>query len=185
MINFIKMTVMAFILASASSLWAQQKIYTWTDDQGNVHITNQAPPEGMTVEDVTTYRERSEAELRAVERRIDERRQEREQERDQARLERLRMRADQAREDARKAALRAEEAKQKALKTYEIYGTTKDNRNQFRKRIQRAFDEAENARREALQASKEAEKLTSEMSTADESSEIAPEAAAKPDQTLE
>jgi len=39
------------------------KVYTWTDKDGNVHITDQPPPEGANVSNVTTYKPQSEKEV--------------------------------------------------------------------------------------------------------------------------
>jgi hypothetical protein len=173
MVKFMTIATAVFLLAGAAGSQAQQKVYTWTDDKGQLHITDHPPPVGATVEDVTTYRELSEAELEAIERRLEARRQEREREREQDRFQEMQMRAEKAREDARRAQQRAVDAEQEARRTYEIYGSTQEKRKQFRNRIQRAFDAAETARRQALQANEKAEKLTIEARSADMSTESA------------
>jgi hypothetical protein len=171
MAKFVSIATAVFIIAGTAGLQAQQKVYTWTDAKGRMHITDQPPPGGARVEDVTTYRERSETELDAIERRIEARRQEREREREQDRRQEMQTRAEEAREDARRAQERAVAAEQEARKTYEIYGTTQEKRKQFRKRIQRAFDAAEAARQQALQADEKAEKMTIEARSAGMSTE--------------
>ena len=45
------------ILVSTSYLPAEE-IYTWTDKDGNLHITNSPPPKGATLNEVTTYSDR-------------------------------------------------------------------------------------------------------------------------------
>ena len=68
--------MMKFMIAAAIMLFSlfaapladAQKLYSWTDENGVLHITEQPPPKGATVEDVMTYREKTPDELRAIER---------------------------------------------------------------------------------------------------------------------
>ena len=46
-----------FILVSMSYLPAAE-IYTWTDKDGNMHITEHPPPKGAKLKEVTTYSDR-------------------------------------------------------------------------------------------------------------------------------
>jgi hypothetical protein len=54
--------IIIFFLATTGPLSAD-KVYTWTDKDGNVHITDQPPPEGANVSNVTTYKPQSEKEI--------------------------------------------------------------------------------------------------------------------------
>jgi hypothetical protein len=54
--------IVIFFLATTAPLSAD-KVYTWTDKDGNVHITDQPPPQGANVRDVTTYKPQSEKEV--------------------------------------------------------------------------------------------------------------------------
>ena len=55
-------TIIIFFFATTGLLSAD-KVYTWTDKDGNVHITDQPPPEGANVREVTTYKPQSEEEV--------------------------------------------------------------------------------------------------------------------------
>ncbi len=58
-------------ILGASHLNAQQ-IYTWTDENGITHITDQAPPKKARVQDVIKYKEKTPQEQEAIERKIEE-----------------------------------------------------------------------------------------------------------------
>ena len=53
------------ILSVASPLNAK-KLYTWTDEKGVTHITDQPPPQSAEIKDVSTYREKTPQELEAI-----------------------------------------------------------------------------------------------------------------------
>jgi hypothetical protein len=55
-------TIIILFLATTVPLSAD-KVYTWTDKDGNVHITDQSPPEGASVRDVIKYKPPSEGEV--------------------------------------------------------------------------------------------------------------------------
>ena len=54
--------IILFFLATTGPLSAA-KVYTWTDKDGKVHITDQPPPEGANVSNVMTYKPQSEKEV--------------------------------------------------------------------------------------------------------------------------
>ena len=54
--------IIIFFFATTGPLSAD-KVYTWTDQDGNVHITDQPPPEDANVSNVTTYKPQSEKEI--------------------------------------------------------------------------------------------------------------------------
>ena len=128
--------VVLLTLATASNLDAQ-KLYTWTDENGNLHITDQPPPKSAEIEDVTTYRERTPQELERIQ-------QEKEKQRRDLVKEDQVEKARQAEIEAREADQRAKEAVEQAQEVYEAnreyirrLSTNRDRRKQFRKRIQR------------------------------------------------
>ncbi len=59
MTNTVCVTILGsiFIWVSASYLSAAE-IYTWTDKDGNLHITEHPPPKGAKLKEVTTYSEK-------------------------------------------------------------------------------------------------------------------------------
>ena len=160
-----------FILLAGSSLNAQ-KIYTWTDQNGVVHLSDQPPPEKDGTEDIEVmkYDEKTPQEIEAI----------------QNKKERLRRKLDkeeqieaarQAEIKARKAEEQAGQAVQKAQDEYEYnkqyirrLTSTKNKRKKFRKRVGRMITETENSQIEARAAMEQAEK------TAQEARKVAEEA---------
>ena len=134
-----------------SGLFAGQ-VYTWTDENGNLHVTDTPPPPKSKVKDTLEYQEKTAAEIQALKQRQSTRDE-------QKQAQSVRQQADAAAKKAAKADQEAQEASQKAadayenaMRTYKIYGNTKDKRKKFKKRIRRAFDEADAAQARASEA---------------------------------
>ena len=139
----------------STSLFAGE-VYTWTDKDGNLHVTDTPPPPKSKVQDVLEYQEKTAAEIQALERR-------REIQEEESRKESIRRKAGQAAkraaktdQEAREADQRAAEEYENAMQTYKKYGKTKDKRKKFKKRIRRAFDQAEAAQARAAEAAENA-----------------------------
>jgi len=139
----------------SSGLIAGQ-VYTWTDETGNLHVTDTPPPPKAKVKDTLEYQEKNAAEIQELNQRQGIRQ-------DQKRGESVRRQADAAAKRAAKADQEAQEAGQKAaeayenaMRTYDIYGKTKDKRKKFKKRIRRAFDQADAAQARASEAAENA-----------------------------
>ena len=144
--------VFLLIFSLSSSLQAQTKIYTWTDKNGNLHMSEDPPPDDARLKDVSTYHEKTPQETEAIQLELEQRQAIRDREEQIGEAEAAQRRAVAAQEQAAAAAVKAEEATQNAYDTYERYGNTRDKRKQFRKRIQRSIDEADAARTGANQA---------------------------------
>ena len=149
----------AFVLFSlfAAPLLGAQKLYTWTDANGVLHITEQPPPKSAKVEDVMTFKERTPEELEAIEREKDNIRREFER-REQLDQEQ------EAQLKAKQADKQAEKAREKAEKEYDYnkeyikrLSSTKQKRKQFRKKIERLKKETEESFSEAKSAAERAE----------------------------
>ena len=54
-----------FLLVTAEIL--ADKLYTWTDEKGNLHITQQPPPVNARKMDVMTYKPQTEAQIQKIE----------------------------------------------------------------------------------------------------------------------
>jgi hypothetical protein len=54
--------IIVFFFATTGPLSAD-KVYTWTDKDGNVPITDQPPPQSANVRDVIKYKPKSEKEV--------------------------------------------------------------------------------------------------------------------------
>ena len=151
------LTVALLVILSSASYLNAQKLYTWTDEKGVLHITNQPPPKSAKVKDVTTYKEKTPQELDATQLETEKLRQKYKKE---EQIERAR----QAELQAREADERAKEAMQEAQEVYEYnreyvrkLSTTREKRKQFRKKIQRLKNEAEVSQAKAQAAVQQAE----------------------------
>ncbi len=162
-------------LLAALSLNAQ-KLYTWTDESGIVHLADQPPSEIERVEDVEviTYEEKTPQEIEAI----------------QVKKENLRRKFDREEqiEKARRAEIQAREAEERAQKTmqqaqeeYEYNNeyirrltSTKNKRKKFRKRVDRLKAETEASLAEARAAVEQAEEATLKARTAAEEAQKYP-----------
>jgi len=71
------LTLLLFVTAELSA----DKLYTWTDEKGNLHITEDPSPQNAKTMDVMTYQPQTEAQIQKNE--ADQRRQERQYQGDQ------------------------------------------------------------------------------------------------------
>lgn len=149
-------TVFLMAILSAAHLNAQQ-IYTWTDENGVTHITDQAPPQKSSVQNVIEYKAKPPQEQEAIER-------QKQQMQEQYRRFEKRKAARQTAIEAREADQRAQEAFQKAQQEtthnqeyLQRLSNRKWKRKQFRKKIERIKNETEAAQNEAKAAAEQAE----------------------------
>jgi len=136
-----------------------QKLYTWTDENGVVHLADQPPPERDRVEDVKVirYEKKTPQEIEAIQHKKENLR------RQLDRAERIE-KARQAEIQAREAVEKAQEAAQQAQEEYEYNNeyirrltSTRNKRRQFRKRVDRIKTETEASQAEAEAALEQAE----------------------------
>ncbi len=139
----------------SSGLMAGQ-VYTWTDENGNLHVTDTPPPPKSKVKDTLEYQEKAVVEIQKLKRQQSIRQ-------DQTHTESVRRQADaaakraaEADQEAQEAGQKAAEAYENAMRTYDLYGKTKDKRKKFKKRIRRAFDQAEAAQARAAEVAENA-----------------------------
>ena len=145
-------------LLTALSINAQ-KLYTWTDENGVLHIADQPPPETDRVEDVDVvkYHEKTPQELEAIQNEKESLRRKFDKE---EQLEKAR----QSSIEAREAKDRAQETARQALEEYEYNNeyirritSTRNKRKKFRKRVNRLKAETEASQAEAKAAADIAE----------------------------
>ena len=136
-----------------------QKLYTWTDANGVMHIADQPPPERDTVQDVEVirYEEKTPQEIQAIQHKKENLRRQLDRE---ERIEKAR----QAEMQAVDAEKKAQEAVQKAREEFEYNNEyirrlnfTKNSRRKHRKRVDRIKVETEAFQAEAKAAIKQAE----------------------------
>jgi len=144
------------------SLADAQKLYTWTDEDGVLHITEQPPSKKTRIEDVMTFKERSPEELEAIQREKDKIRREFKRQEQLDRQQEARLKATQAEEQAKKAKEKAEKEYDYNREYIKRLGSTKQKRKQFRKKIERLKKETEESFTEAEEAAKRAEEAQAE-----------------------
>jgi len=59
----IPLMLLFFVTAELSA----DRLYTWTDEKGNLHITENPPPKNIKTKDVVTYQPQTEAQIQKIE----------------------------------------------------------------------------------------------------------------------
>jgi len=145
-----------------------QKLYTWTDENGVVHLTDQPPPEKDRAEDVEVirYDEKTPQEIEAIQHKKENLRRQFDRE---ERIEKAR----QAEIQAREAEEKAQAAAQQAQEEYEYNNeyirrltSTRNKRKKFRKRVDRIKTETEASQAETKAAIEPAEEAAQKARTA-------------------
>jgi len=162
---FIATVIMLLFSLLAAPLLGAQKLYTWTDENGVLHITEQPPPKSAKVEDIMTYKERTPEELEAIERSKNKERRKFDKYKQIENEREAQLRAKEADEKAQKAKEQAEEDYEKNKAYIDKLSNRRWKRKKFRKRIDRlkketeeSFAEAKSAEEQAEEAKKTAEK---------------------------
>jgi hypothetical protein len=154
-------------LLAALNLSAQ-KLYTWTDDTGVVHIGDRPPPKTDNIKDVEVikYREKTPQEIEAIQHKKESLRRKFDKE---EQIEKAR----QAEIKAREAEKKAQEAMQQAQEEFEYNNeyirrltSTRNKRKKFRKRVDRIKTETEASQAEAQAAAVQAEEEARKARTA-------------------
>jgi hypothetical protein len=164
---FIATTILLFSLFTASLLGAQ-KLYTWTDENGVLHITDHPPPQKAQLEEVVTYKERTPEELNAIERRKNKLRRELDQDFQQVKTQEAQLKAKQAEEEAKKAREQAEKEYEENKAYIDKLSNRKWKRKKFRKKIDRLKKETEESYSEAKSAAERAEEAKKKAENAEE-----------------
>jgi hypothetical protein len=154
-------------LLTAISLNAQ-KLYTWTDANGVVHISDQPPPGTDRVEDVEVmrYEEKTPQEIEAIQHKKENLRRQLDRE---ERIEKARQAEIQAREAEEKAQAAAQQTQEKYEYNNEYIRrltSTRNKRKKFRKRVDRIEAETEASQAEAKAAIEQAEEAAQKARTA-------------------
>ena len=109
------------------------QVYTWTDENGNLHVTDTPPPPESKVQDTLEYREKTAAEIQELNRQQGIRQDQKREESVRRQAAAAAKRAAKADQEAQEASQQAAEAYENAMRTYNIYGKTKDKRKKFKK----------------------------------------------------
>lgn len=151
-------------------------VYTWTDKDGVVHITDQPPPAGAEVVDVIPYQKQAPAQTEEIDRRQQELRE-------QVIRDDQRREAEAARRRAREAEKRAQEAVERANRKTQYTNETIQNLPGSKYRYKalyghtrRMLQESEEAQAQAKQAVEEARRAAEEAQAAEENIQPIPSA---------
>ncbi len=137
-----------------------QRIYTWTDKNGVVNLSDQPPPKPNRVEDIEVieYDEKTPQEIEAIQKQKKELRRKFDKARQLETARQAEIQAGKAEERAREAVQQANEEFEYNNEYIRRLSSTRDKRKQFRKRIDRIKAETEASRAEAQAAIEQAAK---------------------------
>ena len=155
--RFLIVTAVVLFSLFTASLLGAQKVYTWTDENGVLHITDHPPPQRAQIEEVVTYKERTPEEQQAIDRRKRELRRELDQDDQRVKAQEAQLKARQAEEEAQKSLEQAEEEYEQNKAYIDRLSNRKWKRKQFRKKIDRLKKETEESFAEAKEAAEQAE----------------------------
>lgn len=142
-------------------------IIMWTDEDGNFNITNLSPPEGVKIQNVIQYKEKTDEEIREYKRLQEQKRQDRLKQQKIQEAKKAKNEAEKAKKEAEEAESRAEEAVRKANEYLnKHYPRKKKKRNAYIFRTKKLVQEAEKAKARAVQALKKANQAEKEAKEA-------------------
>ena len=163
--KFLLIGVLIAGLFAASAELRAAEVYTWTDEAGNLHITQDPPPKKATLKETMTYQPQSAIKDLETERRQrpgDEAAAEK-QKSDE--LLKARAEAEQARKEAEIAAAKAEEAARMAKEYIETHNRNQYMRRAYQYQMEKAAEDAKAAQERAkiaeeraIEAEKKAER---------------------------
>jgi AAA15 family ATPase/GTPase len=143
------------------------EIITWTDEDGNVNITNLPPPEGIKIQNVIPYKKKPDEEIREYEHLQEQKRQDRLKQQKIQEAKKAENDAEKAKNEAEEAESRAQEAVQKANEYLNKHNPRKKKkRNAYIFRTKKLVQEAEKAKAQAVQALNKANQTEKEAKEA-------------------
>ncbi|MBW2436200.1 MAG: DUF4124 domain-containing protein [Deltaproteobacteria bacterium] len=166
--KFLMVIICALLVAIFNTNLFGGQVYTWTDENGNLHVTDTPPPARAKVKDTLEYEEKTAAEIQELQNRQQRRDQQRQEEAEINRVEAAKKRAREADEAAQIAAEEADQITQEVEAYVRRLGSTKEKRKQFRKRIQREIGRAEAAQARARRAAEDAAQAAEDARLAEE-----------------
>ena len=145
-----------------------QKLYTWTDDNGVVHIGDRPPPKTDNVEDVEVikYKEKTPQEIEAIQHKKENLRRKFDKEEQIEKARQAEIRAREAEEKAQGAVQQAQEEYEYNNEYIRRLTSTRNKRKKFRKRVDRIKTETEASQAEAQAAAVQAEEKARKARTA-------------------
>lgn len=166
--KFLIITVSFLLVGFLNSVLYAGQVYTWTDKDGNLHVTDTPPPPKSNLKDTLEYQEKTAAEIQELKNLKKKRAEEKGQEAKINSVDEAKRRARQADERAKKAVEQAEQITSDAEIYIKRLSSTKEKRKQFRKKIQREAARAQAAQARAKAAIQDANQAAEEARLAEE-----------------
>ena len=166
--KFLIMTACILLVGFLNSSLIAGEVYTWTDENGNLHVTDTPPPPKSKIKDTLEYEEKTAAEIQELQNRKKRRAENRGQEKRISSVEAAKRQARQADERAKEAVKQADQITNDAEIYIRRLSSTKEKRKQFRKKIQREAQRAQAAQNRARKATEDAAQAAEEARLAEE-----------------
>lgn len=125
------------------------QVYTWTDKDGNMHITAEPPPENASVQDVITYEPRPDETIPDAEQQRDSEAAAAPGESESDDVRQARTRAKKARKEAEIARAKAAEVTKAAEKYIKTHNRNEYMRRAHQYKMRKAADDAKAAQEQA------------------------------------
>jgi len=132
------------------------QVYTWTDKDGNMHITAEPPPRNAKIKDVIEYEPRVDETIPDTEQQRDSEAPVATGEQKSDEVRQARARAKKARQEAETARVKAEEATKAAEKYIETHSQNEYMRRAHQYQMRKAADDAKAAQEQARIAEEKA-----------------------------
>ena len=139
------------VLFWASGLFAQSSVYSWTDSDGVLNITNRKPSPNTQVEDVKYYKSAPVAEKVGSKRDPEKEREAKQEEKE---TRELKAAVNQAEKNAEEATDIAEEARKRADTFRKRVGNNSNRKRKNRAKMRKLDEQAERAEEQARGAAK-------------------------------
>jgi len=157
--EIMKCLIIGVVIASLFMAFAElqsAEVYTWTDENGNLHITQEPPPKKAKLKETMTYQPQPAIKDSETERRqkaVDEAAAEKLK---STELQKARAEAEQARKEAEIAEAQAEEAARMAKEYIETHNRNQYMRRAYQYQMEKAAADAEAAQERARLAEQRA-----------------------------
>jgi len=138
-----------------SGVFADQ-VYTWTDKDGNMHITAEPPPKNAKVKEVLNYEPQPEVSVTEDEQHQDSGARAEPGKQESAEVRQARARAEKARQEAEVARAKAEELTESAEKYIETHNRNQYMRRAYKYQMRKAAEDARVAQEQARIAEEKA-----------------------------
>jgi len=164
---FLICVVIAGLFAASAGPRAAE-VYTWTDENGNLHITQDPPPKKAKLKDTMTYQPQSAVKDLETERRQKAGDEAAAEKQKSDELLKARAKAEQARREAEIAAGKAEEAARMAKEYIETHNRNQYMRRAYQYQMEKAAEDAKAAQERAKVAEERAIEAEKKAKVAEE-----------------